>query len=396
MADAATPTLATGEDTAPAHGNSALRRRLLLIVAALVVILAIVYLVIFVLLAPASEETDDAYVAGDVVTITARDPGVVMSLLADDTQTVRAGEPLLKLDPATADVSLAAAAAELGKAVRSFRAVTSQVSSGDAAVVQAEAELAKARNDLARRASAAAAGAVSGEELAHARDAVKVANANLALARSQRAQAQSTIQGTSVANNPAVLAAIAHYRQAAIMRGHMDINTPVDGVVAKRNVQIGQQVEKGDPLMAVVPLHKVWIDANFRETQLEDIRIGQPVKITTDTYGSDTVFHGRVAGISPGSGNAFALLPPQNASGNWIKIVQRLPVRIELNPSELDKAPLRIGLSVKVELDTTDTKGALIGAPARKIYADQDSDGSNPAVEREIARIIAANSGGRR
>lgn len=378
------------------RGNPVLRRRLLLIIGVLVALLAIGYVVIFILLAPASEETDDAYVAGDVVAITARDPGVVLSLLADDTQIVQAGAPLVRLDPATADVSLAAAAAELGKAVRSFRSVASQVNSGDAAVIQAEAELTKARNDLVRRASAAGSGAISGEELAHAQDAVKVASANLALARSQRAQAQSTIQGTGVANNPAVLAAIAHYRQAAITRGHMDIRAPVDGVVAKRDVQIGQQVAKGNPLMAVVPLHRVWIDANFRETQLEDLRIGQPVKITSDTYGSGIVFHGRIAGISPGSGNAFALLPPQNASGNWIKIVQRVPVRIELNRAELDKTPLRIGLSVKVEVDTSDTTGALLGAPARKIYPDQDSDGKDPAIEQRIGEIIAANSGGQK
>jgi membrane fusion protein (multidrug efflux system) len=372
-------------------GNPAARRRLLIGLAALVALAGIVYLIVFVLLAPAREETEDAYVAGDIVSITARDPGVVLALNADNTQMVKAGQPLIELDPAAADIGLAAAEAELARAVRNFRSATSQVSGGDAGVIQAEAELGRARDDLARREKAAAEGAVSGEELTHARDAVKVADANLDLARSQQVEAESTVQGTNVMTNPAVLAAIARYRQAALTRAHMHIVAPVDGVVAQRTAQIGQQVAAGTPLMAVVPLHRVWVDANFRETQLKDIRIGQPATVTTDAYGSKTVFHGRVIGINAGSGNAFALLPPQNASGNWIKIVQRVPIRIALDPGEIDKTPLRIGLSVSVEVDTSDRSGALVGRPARQIYAEHQGNGDDPRVKARIAQIVAAN-----
>jgi len=380
----------TASDPRP-RGNPAARRRLLIGLAALVALAGIVYLIVFVLLAPAREETEDAYVAGDIISITARDPGVVLALNADNTQMVKAGQPLIELDPAAADIGLAAAEAELARAVRNFRSATSQVSGGDAGVIQAEAELARAHDDLARREKAAAEGAVSGEELTHARDAVKVADANLDRARSQRVEAESTVQGTDVRTNPVVLAAIARYRQAALTRAHMHIIAPVDGVVAQRTAQIGQQVAAGTPLMAVVPLHRVWVDANFRETQLKDIRIGQPATITTDAYGGKTVFHGKVAGINAGSGNAFALLPPQNASGNWIKIVQRVPVRIALDPKEIDKTPLRIGLSVSAEVDTSDRSGALVGRPARQIYAEHQGDGDDPRVKARIGQIIAAN-----
>jgi len=371
--------------------NNAARRRWLLILAGAVVAAGAFYLIFFVLLAKPSEKTGDAYVAGDIVSVTARDSGVILALNADSTELVRAGQPLIDLDPARADAGLAAAEAELARAVRTYRSASSQVTGSNAGIVQARAELDRARNDLRRRASAAAEGAVSGEEVAHARDAVAVADANLRLAQSQQVQAQSTVQGTNVMTNPAVLAAIAAYRQAAITRAHMHIVAPVDGVVGLRSAQLGQQVPAGTPLMTIVPLHRLWVDANFRETQLKDLRIGQPATITADAYGGKALFHGRIAGISPGSGNAFALLPPQNASGNWIKIVQRVPVRITLDNAELDKRPLRLGLSVTVTVDTSQEGPALIGRPARQIYSTRSSDGNDPKVEARIAQIIAAN-----
>ena len=374
------------------NGNPAARRRWLLILAAVVAIALLGYGAYLLLRAP-SEETDDAYVAGDTVVITARDPGTVIGLYADNTQTVRAGQPLVDLDPATTDVELAAAEANLASAIRAVRSNFSRVNESDAAVAQARTELERARNDLARRRQAAAEGAVSGEEVAHAADTVKTAQAALALAESRRAQANTQVQGTSVETNPAVLAAIADYRRAAIRRSHMHVVAPIDGVVAQRTVQIGQQINAGTPLMAVVPLRRVWVDANFRETQLADLRIGQPATIRSDTYGGKVVYHGRVVGLAAGSGNAFALLPPQNASGNWIKIVQRLPVRIALDAKELEKYPLRIGLSVTAEVDTSDTSGPLIGQAAAAVFPEQASVTGGPDVDRRIAEIIAANRG---
>ena len=342
----------------PTTAKPAARRRWLAILAVFIVIGLIVWAVAHFLLATPEEETDDAYVAGDVVAVTARDPGQVIAIHADNTQAVKAGDPLIDLDPATVDVNTASAAADLAKAVRSTRADFSKATQGGASVEQAKAELSRAKDDLRRRRGAAVEGAVSGEELAHAEDAVKVAVANLNVANSEQAQSQSTVAGTSVDSNPAVLAAIAMYRRAAIAQGHMHVVAPIDGIVAQRTVQLGQQVAAGTPMMAVVPLMRVWVDANFRETQLKDLRIGQPASVVADMYGSGIVYHGHVIGLGAGSGNAFALLPPQNASGNWIKIVQRVPVRIALDPRELQANPLRVGLSVKTIVATSDVSGA--------------------------------------
>ena len=375
----------------PTIAKPAARRHGLMLLGLVVLIALVVWAVFHFLLAKPEQETDDAYVAGDVISITARDPGQVIAIHADNTQAVKQGQPLIDLDPATADVNLAAAAADLARAVRSNRADVTRVSGSGAGVIQSQAELARAQDDYQRRRGAAAQGAVSGEELAHAQDQVKVAVANLAVARAQQQQAQSTVQGTDVDTNPAVLTAIAAYRRAAIMRGHMHMTAPIDGVVAQRTVQLGQQVAAGTPMMAVVPLDRVWVDANFRETQLKDVRIGQPATVTADVYGSAVAYHGRVIGLGAGSGNAFALLPPQNASGNWIKIVQRVPVRIGLDARELREHPLRVGLSTKVVVDTADTRGTLIGRPAAQAYGQQATDGNDPAVEARIRQIIAAN-----
>ncbi|TPG13648.1 efflux RND transporter periplasmic adaptor subunit [Sphingomonas oligophenolica] len=378
---------------APA-GKPRARRRGLTILAIVVVIGLIVWALAHFLLAKPEEVTDDAYVAGDVVAITARESGTVLAIRADNTQTVTAGQALIDLDPATADVNLSSAAADLATAVRSTRADFSKVGASDAGVVQARASLSAAEGDYTRRRSAAAAGAISGEELSHAADAVKVARATLQLALAQQNQSRTAVSGTDVASNPSVLAAIAAYRRAAIARSHMHIVAPITGVVAQRTVQLGQQVAAGTPLMAVVPLDRVWIDANFRETQLKDLRIGQPATITADMYGGDVVYHGKVVGVGAGSGNAFALLPPQNASGNWIKIVQRVPVRIALDSRELHANPLRIGLSVKTTVDTANRSGRRLGTPAKNsgaTYGGEATGASDPAVEARIRQIIAAN-----
>jgi len=341
-----------------------------------------------------SETTDDAYVAGDVVAITSREAGTITALHADNTESVKRGQPLLDLDASTADANLAAAEAELGRSVREVRSRFARVDETEAEIVKATADLARAESDLARRKGAAAQGAVSGEEVDHAAETVRTAGAALALARSQHAEAEAAVQGAGMETNPDVQAAMAAVRRAAIVQNHMHLTAPEDGVVAERVVQLGQQVAPGAPLMAVVPLRHVWIDANFRETQLADLRVGQPATITSDAYGAHTVFHGKVLGLGAGSGNAFALLPPQNASGNWIKIVQRLPVRIGLDPNELDRRPLRIGLSVTVEVDTRDHSGPPVAraAPAAPFESEADQ-GAGPQVEAQIAKIIAENRG---
>ncbi|HEY0269962.1 MAG TPA: efflux RND transporter periplasmic adaptor subunit [Sphingomonas sp.] len=373
-----------------AAGRPHARRIGFLILGAAILICALAYLAMRLLAAP-SVETDDSYVGGNIVSITARDGGTVLSLMADNTQMVKRGETLITLDPATVDVELASAEADLGRAVRAVRSDQSQVDETGAEIAQARAELGKAQNDYTRRKAAAADGAVSGEELSHANDAVVTARAALDLALARQAQAASAVSGTDVSNNPAVLAAIAAVRRAAINRSHMEIVAPVAGVVAQRTVQLGQRVAAGTPLMAIVPLDSLWVDANFRETQLQQLRVGQPATIRADVYGGKVTFHGHVIGLGAGSGNAFSLLPPQNATGNWIKIVQRVPVRIALDPKELAKTPLRVGLSADVTVDTSDQSGPFVAGSAPPAGGVQQSLDGGPEVDARIREIIARN-----
>ncbi len=348
----------TGKANNGRSGNN--RVRGFLILGVVIVIAAVAYGLYWFLDARFYESTDDAYVAGNVVAVTSRENATVISLHADNTQTVKQGQILIEMDPAVANVNMAASEANLARAVRTVVGEFSGADSYRAQLAQAQVVLDQARNDYQRRQSASADGAVSGEELAHARDAVAAAQAAVDSAKGGLAHALSQVENTHVADNPDVLSAEAQLRNAAIVLGHMRIVAPVDGVIAQRTVQVGQQVAAGTPLMAVVPLSTVWIDANFKEVQLSDVRIGQPVSITTDVYGGSVTYHGHIQGLGAGSGSAFALLPPQNASGNWIKIVQRVPVRIALDPQELASHPLRVGLSVAVSADIRDTSGPLV------------------------------------
>ncbi|WP_242137791.1 HlyD family efflux transporter periplasmic adaptor subunit [Sphingomonas sp. TREG-RG-20F-R18-01] len=368
-------------------------RRIGFLILALVVLIGLILYGISVFTAPATEETDDAYVAGNVVSVTARDGGTVLALHADNTQSVKRGQPLIDLDPATVGVQMDAAEAALGRAVRAVRSTHAQVDEAGAEIAQAQADLSRAQNDYTRRQGAARDGAISGEELSHASDAITTARAAVALARARQAQAASTVAGTDIANNPQVLAAIADVRRAAIDGSHMKIVAPVAGIVAQRTVQLGQRVAAGTPLMAVVPLDSLWIDANFRETQLQHLRVGQPVTITADVYGKAVTFHGKVLGLGAGSGNAFSLLPPQNASGNWIKIVQRVPVRIALDPAELRAHPLRIGLSVNAIVSTTNLSGPMVAGSTAPAGGVQQSLDGGPEVDALVRRIIAQNLG---
>jgi membrane fusion protein (multidrug efflux system) len=339
-----------------------------------------------------SETTDDAYVAGNIVAVTSRENATVIALYADNTQAVRRGQLLIEMDPSVADVALRAAQANLARVVRGVRGNFASAYSYSAQLRQAEVMLTRARSDYQRR-SGALAGAVSGEELGHARDAVTAAEAAVNSARGSLAQARAGIAGVDIANNPDVLAAEAQLRAAAITLAHMKIVAPVDGVIAQRTVQVGQRVNAGAPLMAVVPLADVWIDANFKEVQLARMRVGQPVKITTDIYGSKVIYRGHVAGLGAGSGSAFAVLPAQNASGNWIKIVQRVPVRIALDASQLKSNPLRIGLSVTAEVDVHDQSGPRVAnAPVTSVMRFESGKDVGAQVDAMVARILAENS----
>ena len=366
------------------------RQRWLIILGAVVVAGIIIYALYYFLYASRFQSTDDAYVGGDIVAITSREPGTILALHADNTQMVRRGQLLVELDPVKAKVALEAAEADLAQTVRAVRTNFSKVDQYRAQLTAAQVAYAQAQSDYRRRQSAGAA--VSHEELAHAQDALNAAQANVRVAQSGLAQALASVQNTEVANNPDVQAAMARLRQASIVFAHMRLIAPVNGVVAQRTAQLGQQIAPGTPLMAVVPLENVWVDANFKEGQLEDMRDGQPATVSTDMYGGSVTYHGRVLGLGAGSGSAFALLPPQNASGNWIKIVQRVPVRIVLDPAELRAHPLRVGLSVDASVDISDTSGSAVGSTtaARTLRGDIGDDGG-PEADALIARILKQN-----
>jgi membrane fusion protein (multidrug efflux system) len=329
-----------------------------------------------------------------VVQITPQISGTVVAIRADDTQFVKAGQPLVRLDPADARVALDEAEAQLARTVRDVRNLYATSSQLAAAEQLRRTELAAAQSDLARRQRLASTGAISGEELQHAADAVKTSQAQLIAAEQQLAANRARVDGTTLQDHPQVRDAAAAVRNAYLTLERTQLAAPVAGFVARRNVQLGERVSLGTALMAVVPLDQVWVDANFKEPQLAHMRIGQPVKLTADLYGGHVVYHGTVAGFGAGTGSAFSLLPAQNATGNWIKIVQRVPVRIALDPREIAAHPLQIGLSMKAQVDV---KGRADGARLPQVASSQGSwttaatAESESQAEARVQAIIAAN-----
>ncbi|MGF6723039.1 membrane fusion protein (multidrug efflux system) [Paraburkholderia sp. GAS41] len=373
--------------------NNGKRKRMMTLLVIVILIAAIAYGLYYFLVARFHESTDDAYVNGNVVQITPQVTGTVIAVNADDTQTVKAGDPVVVLDPADARVALQQSEANLGQVVRQVRGLFADDNQYQAQVEVREADLSRAQDDLRRRMMIAQTGAVSQEEISHARDAVKSAQAALDAAKQQLASNRALTANTTIADHPNVEAAAAKVRDAYLANARNTLPAPVTGYVAKRSVQVGQRVSPGNPLMAIVPLNGVWVDANFKEVQLKHMRIGQPVELTADVYGSSVVFHGKVVGFSAGTGSAFSLLPAQNATGNWIKVVQRLPARIQLDPQELAKHPLRIGLSMNVDVSIKDENGGQLGDAQNTIYQTNVFDKYGDEADAEIARIIAENAG---
>lgn len=340
------------------------RKRLLLLASGVFALLAVLYATWWFLFGSHYEHTDDAYVHGNLVQITSQVPGTVIAIEADDTDHVKSGQALLRLDPADTDIALQQAQAQLAQTVRQVRtlyvqndALAADVDVRIAEVARAQADLTRVQSDLKRRQTLAKSGGVSGEEILHAETALKTAQsgvaqakAALAASRAKLATNQALTEGTSVAEHPDVRHAAA-VRNAWLARSRTVLPAPVDGMIARRSAQVGQRVAPGTPLMTVVPLDQVWVEANFKEGQLRRMRIGQPVTLKADMYGGSVVYRGTVVGLDAGTGSAFALLPAQNATGNWIKVVQRVPVRIALDAKELQDHPLLVGLSMEVEVD---------------------------------------------
>jgi membrane fusion protein (multidrug efflux system) len=358
---------AMSQDSAPDSiaRQRATRRRLLTWLAVAVVVGIVLYGVYALLFAGKTVSTDNAYVGAETAQVTPLVAGPVARVLVRETQQVKAGTPLVILDDADARIVVEQAQAALGQAERKVRgyaandaALAGQVGARDADIARAKADLDRARTDLGRRQALAASGAVSGDELTAARNALASAQAGFAQAQAGKRAAEGTreannvlISGVSLDANPEVAAARARLDAAQLALSRTVIRAPIDGEVSHKQVQVGQQAQVGTPLMSIVPSTNAFVDANFKEVQLEHVRPGQPVILTSDLYGARVKFHGRVRGLSGGTGSAFSLIPAQNASGNWIKVVQRVPVRIDLDPKELASHPLRIGLSMKATID---------------------------------------------
>ena len=340
-----------------------------------------------------AESTDDAYVGASIVQITPQISGTVTAVNAEETDYVKAGQPLVELEKSDGRVALDQAEAQLAVTVRQISNLIATTGEREAAVAQRRTDLARTREDLARRDKIAASGAVSVEETEHARAAVAAAQAALDVAERALTSHQTLVRGTSAEAHPQVLTAAARVREAYLNYARTAIVAPVSGVVAKKNVQVGQRVAPGAALLTVAALDNVWVDANFKEVQLAVLRVGQPVTLHADMYGSDIAYHGKVSGFAAGTGSAFALLPAQNATGNWIKIVQRVPVRVMLDPAEVAKNPLQVGLSMHVEVDTHNRDGERLPRVVRETAAATGPAAAplDAVAAQRVADIIKAN-----
>lgn len=370
------------------------RKTRLLVITALLAAAGIGYGVYWQRVLSHFEQTEDAYAAGNVVQVTPQIAGTVTSIASDDTEFVQAGQTLIKFDQSDAHVAAEQAAAQLAQTVREVRVVYANNSSLQSVLATRQLDLERARTDLQRRQNLANTGAISNEEIEHAKTAVKSAEAALNTAQQQLIANQALTDNTRVEQHPNVMRAAAKLREALLQESRTVVHAPLSGYVAKRAVQVGQRVAAGAPLLSIVPLQSLWVDANFKEVQLQHMRLGQKVELHADLYGDEVTYHGRVIGMSAGTGSAFALLPAQNASGNWIKVVQRVPVRIALDPAELAKHPLRIGVSMHARVDISDQSGASLASANQSNALPQQTtvfDKAAHDADERIQQIIQAN-----
>ncbi|QMV73060.1 HlyD family efflux transporter periplasmic adaptor subunit [Comamonas piscis] len=409
MSNNNTPVSPSAAPAAPEAPAAQPRKKWLLRLTGIVIVLGAAYGIYDWMVNSHFEETDNAYVQGNLVQIAPQTAGTVQSILADDTDYVKEGQALVRLDPADAKVAFEQAKANLAQAVRQVRTLyvnngsyTAQIAQRQAEVSKAKNDLVRAQSDLKRRQALTGNGAVSKEELSHAQSQVDAAQAAVTAsqaavntAREQLASNQSLTEGISVGDHPNVLAAAAKVREAYLAMQRNELVSPVSGVVGKRSVQVGQRVAPGTPLMTVVPMNQLWVEANFKENQLRNLRLGQPVKMTADLYGKKVEYNGTVEGLGVGTGSAFSLLPAQNATGNWIKVVQRVPVRIALDAQQVQAHPLRVGLSMLVDVDIQNQDGKLLADVPRKEPLVQTNvyDVQDEGADAVIAQVIASNAG---
>ncbi|MCA6976541.1 multidrug efflux MFS transporter periplasmic adaptor subunit EmrA [Pectobacterium carotovorum] len=379
----------------PQKNKKQQRKRVLSLLTFIFVVLGCAWLVYWFLVLRHHQSTDDAYVAGNQIQIMAQVSGSVTHVNVDNTDFVKQGQVLVELDPTDAQQAFERAKTGLANSVRQTHQLIINSKQYQANIELRQTELNKAQSDLSRREALGSANAIGREEVQHARDAVATAKAALEVARQQYQANQAMILDTPLEKQPAIQQASVEIRDAWLALQRTKIVSPIDGYVSRRSVQIGARISSTSALMAVVPANHLWVDANFKETQLANMRIGQPATVIADIYGDDVVYQGKVVGLDMGTGSAFSLLPAQNATGNWIKVVQRLPVRIEIDPKQVADHPLRIGLSALVNVDTANTEGSALAETSRTTPAYQ-SDALTldlTPVNQEISAIIQANAG---
>ncbi|MHA6312341.1 multidrug efflux MFS transporter periplasmic adaptor subunit EmrA [Pantoea sp. S-LA4] len=386
---------AEAQSPQPSANKKKKRKSVLIVLALIFVLIGIAWGVYWFLVLRHFQETDDAYVAGNQVQVMAQVSGSVNKVWFEDTDFVKKGDVLVSLDKTDAEQAFEKAQTALATSVRQTHQLMINARQYQATITLRQTALAQAEADLKRREPLGASNLIGREELQHARDAVASAKAELDVAVQQYNANQAMILNTSLENQPAVKQSAAELRDAWLALQRTDIRSPMDGFVSRRSVQVGSQISPSTPLLAVVPATNLWIDANFKETQLAGVRIGQPATVVADIYGDDVVYHGKVVGLDMGTGSAFSLLPAQNATGNWIKVVQRLPVRIELNPQDIAQHPLRIGLSTLVKIDTTSTEGSTLATSVRQqaAYSSNALAIDLAPVNQLITDIVRANAG---
>lgn len=371
------------------------RKRALLLLTGIFIIVGVAYLIYWFLVLRHHQETDDAYVAGNQVQIMSQVSGSVTSVNFDNTDFVRKGDVLLTLDPTDAEQAFERSKTALANSVRQTHQLLINSKQYQANIALRKTELSKAQNDLKRREVLGSVDAIGREELQHSRDAVESAKASLEVAVQQYNANQAMVLNTPLDKQPAIQQSAAQMRDAWLALQRTKVVAPLDGFVSRRSVQVGAQISSGTPLMALVTANHIWIDANFKETQLANMRIGQTATVVSDMYGDDVVYKGKVVGLDMGTGSAFSLLPAQNATGNWIKVVQRLPVRIEIDAQQVTDHPLRIGLSALVKVDTTNLDGLVLANTVRKdpLYETNALTLDLAPVNQLIAAVIQANAG---
>lgn len=380
-------------DVAVAPEQHDTRKKAMLKLSILFLALGLIWLIYWLLFSRFSVYTDDAYVNGNMVQLMSQVPGTVVGINTDETELVTQGQVIIKLDPADMAIALQQATSNLADTVRQVRQTFEDANRAQSNLNATKADLMKAQLDLKRRASLVGKSAVSREEFQHYQTAVKNAQAKYDYALHSLRAAQALVENAHLYTHPLVERAKAAFKTAYLSVQRTTIVAPVTGYVAKRNVQVGQQILPNTPMLAIIPLREIWVDANYKESQLSHLRIGQPVTLKADAY-PDIRYHGKILGLSPGTGAAFALLPPQNATGNWIKIVQRLPVRIALDPNEIKYHPLQLGLSMRATTNIHDVSGHMLAqvATSKPVYTTNVYAEQSKNANEKIDRILKENS----